>query len=741
MASDENTIKVVVLGAERQGKSALILKFITGQFEEGYDATIEEIYQKLIEVEEETVVLEIVDTAGVEDYAALVEQSMVDGQIFVLTYSVASSRDNDEDGITAFLQCSALRDKVLKLKSDDEENPPFILVGTKCDVSAEERTFSTQDGEELAGEFQCPYIEVSAKHNLNVNELWDTVVTQYTKYATRYNHDRTRSFTLSLKHVPSDLDVEPTCCSCINNCLKPIQVASPREHILTPIGGAKYTPMPVTANKKHTRVNTESEMMPMGDIAATIAIEEDVVCYYPKRYKYSDVHHGILLDFVGIVIGRKPDQDPEIERDRKWFLRQTMAQKVKRVVLSLWMWFIYVVCFYNVSLMDGALRVSLMETLGPALLLSVLWILLSLWIAYESRLKPQRPPLSKLRSIYLYFGHDYDETTSAYKFLRGYVSSIDDEDQLRIRWSHLLVMLVLAAFYGCIPGLTRFFIGDSSDGLHTTGKFITRREAAVEVGALIANVFLLIAVMYTVSVQHKKYMDNYREWMYELTMFLVTNKVHDEVEDMDQLEDDFDDLFGGSFADEVEDSFSLTRRSNKTKSIYLPQKMYLSLKMKANVFGFLEIRSFLESQGKLFFGEQELPMIWMMVITIALLIFLLYRAFFMEGYPFQSVLFNGVYVLVAICLMFLIQIMIIAHQFDELQIRQEAFIHMQEWNIQCAQHTVSFVRDMLSLVKRNDIYPKIYGLKVKSVLLPLILVLVISVVVIIVKVFLGALLF
>eukprot|EP01084_Bolivina_argentea_P165278 287142_1 len=252
MASDENTIKVVVLGAERQGKSALILKFITGQFEEGYDATIEEIYQKLIEVEGETVVLEIVDTAGVEDYAALVEQSMVDGQIFVLTYSVASSRDNDEDGITAFLQCSALRDKVLKLKSDDEENPPFILVGTKCDVSAEERTFSTQDGEELAGEFQCPYIEVSAKHNLNVNELWDTVVTQYTKYATRYNHDRTRSFTLSLKHVPSDLDVEPTCCSCINNCLKPIQVASPREHILTPIGGAKYTPMPVTANKKHT---------------------------------------------------------------------------------------------------------------------------------------------------------------------------------------------------------------------------------------------------------------------------------------------------------------------------------------------------------------------------------------------------------------------------------------------------------------------------------------------------------
>ena len=39
--ADANTIKVVVLGAGAQGKSALIIKFVSGIFVDEYDPTIE----------------------------------------------------------------------------------------------------------------------------------------------------------------------------------------------------------------------------------------------------------------------------------------------------------------------------------------------------------------------------------------------------------------------------------------------------------------------------------------------------------------------------------------------------------------------------------------------------------------------------------------------------------------------------------------------------------------------------
>ena len=39
--ADANTIKVVVLGAGYQGKSALIIKFVSNKFVKEYDPTIE----------------------------------------------------------------------------------------------------------------------------------------------------------------------------------------------------------------------------------------------------------------------------------------------------------------------------------------------------------------------------------------------------------------------------------------------------------------------------------------------------------------------------------------------------------------------------------------------------------------------------------------------------------------------------------------------------------------------------
>jgi len=78
MASSE--YRITVIGAGAVGKSALTVRFIQGNFVERYDPTIEDSYRKLIEIDSVACVLDIMDTAGQEEYSALRDQYMKTGE-------------------------------------------------------------------------------------------------------------------------------------------------------------------------------------------------------------------------------------------------------------------------------------------------------------------------------------------------------------------------------------------------------------------------------------------------------------------------------------------------------------------------------------------------------------------------------------------------------------------------------------------------------------------------------------
>ena len=56
--------KLVVLGSGGVGKSALTVQFVQDIFVEKYDPTIEDKYRKQVEIDGQSCVLEILDTAG-----------------------------------------------------------------------------------------------------------------------------------------------------------------------------------------------------------------------------------------------------------------------------------------------------------------------------------------------------------------------------------------------------------------------------------------------------------------------------------------------------------------------------------------------------------------------------------------------------------------------------------------------------------------------------------------------------
>ncbi|KAL7643089.1 UNVERIFIED_CONTAM: hypothetical protein RMT77_006379 [Armadillidium vulgare] len=157
--------KVVVLGSGGVGKSALTVQFVSGCFMEKYDPTIEDFYRKEIEVDNSPCVLEILDTAGTEQFASMRDLYIRNGQGFVVVYSLTNQQ--------TFQDIKGMKDQITRVKGSDKV--PILLVANKVDLE-HQREVPTAEGMALAHMWSCPFVEASAKNRLNVNEVFAEIV-------------------------------------------------------------------------------------------------------------------------------------------------------------------------------------------------------------------------------------------------------------------------------------------------------------------------------------------------------------------------------------------------------------------------------------------------------------------------------------------------------------------------------------------------------------------------------------
>ncbi|CAG8718296.1 5295_t:CDS:2, partial [Gigaspora rosea] len=116
-------------------KSELVHQFIQAHFVDEYDPTIEDSYRKQCVIDDEVALLDVLDTAGQEEYSAMREQYMRTGEGFLLVYSI------------------------------------------------------TSQGRELAKHFNCKYNETSAKQRINVDEAFYNLVREIRKYNKEQQYD------------------------------------------------------------------------------------------------------------------------------------------------------------------------------------------------------------------------------------------------------------------------------------------------------------------------------------------------------------------------------------------------------------------------------------------------------------------------------------------------------------------------------------------------------------------------
>src|SRR6201996_2687686 len=142
--------------------------------------------------------LEVLDTAGQEEYIALRDQWIRDGEGFVLVYSISSR--------SSFSRIQKFHHQIQRVKEAASAGSPtypgsplsqtmdshafgpapVMLVGNKCD-RVTEREVSTQEGYSLAKELGCDFVEASAKNCINVEKAFYDVVRQLRRQRQSYS--------------------------------------------------------------------------------------------------------------------------------------------------------------------------------------------------------------------------------------------------------------------------------------------------------------------------------------------------------------------------------------------------------------------------------------------------------------------------------------------------------------------------------------------------------------------------
>ncbi|KAN0120952.1 ras domain containing protein [Russula decolorans] len=135
------------------------------RFEEDYDPTIEDLYRKECFIDGEETLVDVLDTAGQEEFSAMREHYMLDGEGFLLVYSI-TERDS-------FKVIESYHQQILRVK--DTQAVPIIVVGNKSDLERERRV-DMVEGKFIAEKLGCRFVETSAKLGSNVTETFIDLV-------------------------------------------------------------------------------------------------------------------------------------------------------------------------------------------------------------------------------------------------------------------------------------------------------------------------------------------------------------------------------------------------------------------------------------------------------------------------------------------------------------------------------------------------------------------------------------
>ena len=167
------SLKILLIGDSQVGKTSLLLKYTEHIFPEEHIATIGVEYKdRFIIRDNYNIRLQIWDTAGQERFHSITKNIYrnANGVLFVYDITNRESFNN-------------IKNWIRDLQNVGNDVKAAIL-GNKLDLESN-RAISHEEIEEISKEHNMPFLETSARENINVNEGFDLIVNELFKDKTQ----------------------------------------------------------------------------------------------------------------------------------------------------------------------------------------------------------------------------------------------------------------------------------------------------------------------------------------------------------------------------------------------------------------------------------------------------------------------------------------------------------------------------------------------------------------------------
>ena len=153
--------KILLIGDLSVGKSSVILRYIEDYFSGNMMSSIGVDFKtKQIEINDRLIKMQIWDTAGHEKFRTITTSYYKSAHAIIVLYDITDINTfehvkNWMIDIDKFAKAGVLR----------------LLIGNKIDLN-DNRQVTKEAGETLANKYGVNFFEVSAKDNININELF-----------------------------------------------------------------------------------------------------------------------------------------------------------------------------------------------------------------------------------------------------------------------------------------------------------------------------------------------------------------------------------------------------------------------------------------------------------------------------------------------------------------------------------------------------------------------------------------
>ncbi|TFK27306.1 ras-domain-containing protein, partial [Coprinopsis marcescibilis] len=173
MANTMKKRKIAVLGSRSVGKSSLVKQFIENHFVDSYYPTIESTFARSVVYNGIEYDCQIIDTAGQDEYSPINPQYAIGIHGYVLVYSIATRNSFD--------MIQIVYDKIVDFCGVTDI--PCVIVGAKVDLAPKHRLVQTTEGQKVAEQNNCAFVETSAKDDINVSEVFELCLQEIEKRA------------------------------------------------------------------------------------------------------------------------------------------------------------------------------------------------------------------------------------------------------------------------------------------------------------------------------------------------------------------------------------------------------------------------------------------------------------------------------------------------------------------------------------------------------------------------------